>query len=227
MAKLLLIEDDLELGSQLSSWLVTEGHVLEHVGSGEDGLQLLEHFAYDVILLDWTLPQLSGLDVCKRYRQVGGNAFIVFLTGKADIVSKEQALNIGADDYLTKPFDFRELQARINSLLRRPVGFLKDELRIGDLSLDVKEREVTVNGHTIHLMPKESALLEYLMRHPNRTFGSKDLLRSVWPSDRETTPETIRSWMRKLRTSLDLLGHGALIKTMGRSGYMIELDPDN
>jgi OmpR-family two-component system manganese-sensing response regulator len=226
VAKILVVEDELDLAERLRDWLTSEGHTFEGAVSGEDALQLLTHFAYDVVLLDWNLPGLTGLDVCKQYRQSGGQSSIIFLTGKSDIPSKEQGLDFGADDYLTKPFDLRELSARIRTVMRRPMGLLKDELKIGDVSLDVKSRTLYVNKEPIHLTPKESALLEFLMRHPNRTHGAKNLLQSVWASDREATTDTVRSWMRLLRHKLSGVGLNDFIKTVSGSGYMIQYDPD-
>jgi DNA-binding response OmpR family regulator len=223
VAKILLIEDDLDLAERLRSWFVSEGHTFEHASCGEDGLQLLANFAYDMILLDWRLPGLSGLDVCKQFRKAGGMNSIIFLTGKTDIPSIEQALDFGADDYVTKPFDLRELSARIRTVLRRPKGLLQDDLLIGVVKLDLKSRAVTIDGKdSVHLTPKESALLEYLMRHPNRTHGSEALLQAVWLSDHEATADTVRSWMRLLRKKLSKAGLDGFIKTVPASGYMIE-----
>ncbi len=122
MAKLLLVEDDLELSLKLKEWLASQGYLLETVTTGEDALQMLNHFQFDILLLDWDLPGISGLEVCRQYRLSGGTSFILFLTGKGDISSKEQGFDLGADDYLVKPFDARELSSRIRSLLRRPAG---------------------------------------------------------------------------------------------------------
>ncbi len=224
MPKLLLVEDDMELALRLKEWLSSQGHLLETVNNGEDALQMLGSFQFDIVLLDWDLPGISGLDVCRQYRKSGGVSFVLFLTGKGDIVSKEQAFELGADDFLVKPFDTRELSARIRSLLRRPAGLLPTEVRIGDVVLDPETRTLVVNGESHRLMPTEAALLEYLMRHPNRIFGSKNLLDAVWPSDKEASTETVRSWMRNLRQKLDAAGRRDLIKTIPGSGYVIEFD---
>jgi len=225
MAKILLVEDDTDLTNRVRDWFTAEGHTFESVTTGEDALQLLAHFSYDVILLDWNLPGLSGLDVCKRFRQTGGAGSVIFLTGMADVSNKEQGLDMGADDYLTKPFELRELAARIRSLLRRPAGYLKEELTIGNKTLDVKAKTLLVSTESIQLTPTECALLEYLMRHPNRTFGAKDLLKSVWASDREATTDTVRSWIRKLRTKLESAGQRSFVQTVSRSGYMVKDEP--
>lgn len=226
MAKILLVEDDQDLVSRLKDWFTAEKHMLETAANGEDGLQLLTNFEYDIVLLDWTLPGVSGLDVCKRYRSNGGTTFVIFLTGKGDIASKEQALDCGADDYLVKPFDTRELSARIRSVMRRPASLLPSELRIGDVLLDPEKRVLSANGKTCQLMPKEAALLEFFMRHPNRVYGSKNLLDAVWSSEAEASTETVRSWLRNLRGKLASVGVEDLIKTIPGSGYLIEYRMD-
>src|SRR5262249_19063671 len=149
---------------------------------------------------------------------------IIFLTGKEDIHSKEAALDIGADDYVVKPFDIRELAARIRSVLRRPPELLPGALKLGGLPLNPSSRTVTIDGKDVYLMPKESALLEYLMRHPKSPIGAQALLSAVWPSDTDASPETVRTWMKNLRQKLTAAGKPDLIKTVPASGYMIDLD---
>jgi OmpR-family two-component system manganese-sensing response regulator len=226
MAKILLVEDDANLADKIKFWFSQQGDQLEHASTGEDGLHLLGSFSYDIVLLDWTLPGITGLEVCKRYRKSGGTTPIIFLTGRNDIESKEQGLDLGADDYVVKPFDARELSARIRSILRRPTSLLPSDIRIGEIVLEPKTRTLTVNGASHHLMPRESALLEYLMRHPNRIFGSKELLDAVWSSESDTSTETVRSWMRNLRNKLSAAGVDGLIKTVPGSGYIIEFNQE-
>lgn len=209
---------------KLTEWLASRGFLVETVGTGEDALQMLANFQFDVLMLDWELPGISGLDVCRQYRLSGGTSFIIFLTGKGDISNKEQGLEFGADDYLVKPFDSRELVARIRSLLRRPAGLLPNEVRIGDVLLNPEKRILVVNGASHPLTQMEAALLEYLMRHPNRIFGSKNLLDAVWPSSKDVSTDTVRSWMRNLRKKLEAAGQRDLIKTIPGSGYIIDLE---
>jgi OmpR-family two-component system manganese-sensing response regulator len=221
MAKILLVEDDAELAGRLRDWFALENHVFEVASSGEDALQMLEGFDFDVVVLDWSLPGISGLDVCRRYRGAGGQAGIIFLTGKSDIPSKGEGLDSGADDFMIKPFDVRELGARIRSLLRRPRTVFS-VLKIGEVELKAETRMLTVRSKTIILMPKQSALLEYLMRHPNRPFSAKQLLDSVWPSDAEASEETVRTCMKTLRQQLSALDKKDFIKTLYGAGYLIE-----
>lgn len=224
MPKLLIVEDDAELANQVADWLRDQGYQIEKASTGEDALQLLSNFKYDVLLLDWTLPGISGLEVLKQHRQAGGMSLALFITGKGDIESKEKGLGIGADDYLVKPFDMRELSARLKTIMRRPQFLLPDELRIGDIMLNPSLHKLRIGEHEVRLMPKESALLEYLMRHPNRVYSSKDLLDAVWPSEKEATTDTVRSWMRNLRKKLGSASREDFVKTIPASGYVIECD---
>lgn len=222
MAKILLVEDDTQLAVQLKNWFSREGHLLEIATTGEDALQLLTSFSYDVILLDWSLPGISGLEVCRQQRKIGSDCKIIFLTGKGDIVDKETGLDLGADDYVTKPFSCRELSARVRTVLRRPTSLAIEELRIHNIVLDLKMRTVSSPEGSQHLMPREAAILEFLMRHPGRVFTSQELAKELWPSDQDVTAETARSWIRNLRVKLSAIGADALIKTIPKAGYVIE-----
>jgi DNA-binding response OmpR family regulator len=223
MSKILLVEDDTEMAGWLKDWFKQENFVFESTDNGEDALQLLEQFEFDVIILDWGLPDITGLEVCKRYRSNGGDAPVLFLTGKGEIDDKEKGLDSGADDYLTKPFDVRELAARVRSLLRRPKQILPVELTVRGVSLDLKTRVVREGNNHLRLMPKECALLEFLMRHPDTIYSSKALLDSVWRSDSDSSEDTVRTCMRTLRLKLQKLGREDLIKTILGSGYIIEV----
>lgn len=222
MAKILLIEDDLELAEGLKSWFTEAGYLLEHAPTGEDGLQLLNNFEYDIILLDWMLPGISGVEVCKQFRKAGGKTIVIFLTGQGEVDHIETGLDAGADDYLLKPFNIRELAARIRSLQRRPATFRSDALTIDNLVLDPVRHIMTVDGTAHQLTPKESALLEFLLRNPNRPCHSQTLLDAIWPSDGSGSVEAVRTWMRNLRKKLELAGKGELIKTTRGHGYVIE-----
>jgi len=226
MSKILLVEDDTEVAGWLEDWFKQENFVFEMTDNGEDALQLLEQFDFDVIILDWGLPDITGLEVCRRYRSKGGDAPVLFLTGKGEIEDKEQGLDSGADDYLTKPFDVRELAARVRSLLRRPKQMLPVELNVNGVSLDLKTRVIKVGSNNLRLMPKECALLEFLMRHTNTIYSSKALLDSVWRSDSDSSEDTVRTCMRTLRLKLQKLGRDDLIKTILGSGYIIEVAPN-
>ncbi len=222
MPKILLVEDNVELCNYLEQWFRQENIDFETAQTGEAALDFLAKHKFELIILDWDLPGVSGIEICKRYRADGGNSPVLFLTGKGEIDSKEIGLDSGADDYLVKPFEVRELGARMRSLLRRPKQVLLD-LTINGVSLDPKSRMVKTDAQTQKLMPKECALLEFLMRHPNKIHSTKDLLDAVWRSDSETSEDTARSCMRTLREKLKRLGREDLITTRLGSGYIIEI----
>lgn len=221
MAKVLLVDDDPELTESLVSWLKLEHHTVEQVDSGEDALQLLENFKYDVIVLDWGLPKMTGVEVLRKYRSSGGITPVIFLTGRGDLSSKEIGLDTGADDYLTKPFDVRELAARIRSLLRRPSGLLPSKISVGNLVIEPETRRVFLSGNPVRLTNKEYAVLEFLVRHPNQIFGARVLMQSVWPSDSESSEDTVRACVKNLRRKITQADE-CVVKTVAGAGYTIE-----
>jgi DNA-binding response OmpR family regulator len=222
VAKILLIDDDLMLGNALKDWFTEAGHILEHATNGQDGWQLLNNFEYDVVLLDWMLGDTTGPELCKRFRSQGGKTRVIFLTGQGDVADIETGLDVGADDYLVKPFDVRVLAARIRSVQRRPVSLLSNELSIDNLVLDPVTQTLTIDGIRQQLTSKESGLLEFLLRHPNRPSHADELLKAVWPSDGGGSVETVRTWMKNLRKKLAAGGKENLIKTVPGLGYLIE-----
>ncbi|MBU6451796.1 MAG: response regulator transcription factor [Cyanobacteria bacterium REEB67] len=222
MAKLLMVDDDLELGKTLKSYLSNHGITLEICGNGEDAEQLLDGFEYDLIVLDYNLPKITGEEVCRKFRHKGGHTPIIFLTGNCEIDFLEKALDAGADDYMVKPFNVRELYARIKTLMRRRTGAITAHLAIDGLSLDPEKGIVTVGAESIRLRAKESALLEYLMRHKNRVYSSQQLFDAIWPADAEGSAEGVRTWMKLLRHKLAQVGKEDMVKTILRSGYTIE-----
>lgn len=222
MAKVLLVEDDLMLAAALQEELAGGPYQVETTSSGEDALQLLDHFQFDIILLDWNLPGINGLEVCKRFRQAGGLSFVIFLTSEGDISFKEQALDAGGDDYLVKPFDVRELVARMRSVSRRSLERVEDIISIGPVSLNPASRIIAAGGRQLQLTPKENAILEYLMRHKNRPFSALRLLNSVWPSDSEVSVDNVRVLVANLRQKLAAAGCADFVKTIHNAGYVVE-----
>jgi DNA-binding response OmpR family regulator len=222
MPKLLLADDDKELVSGLTKFLTDKGYVVETAFCGRDALQLLENFTFEVIILDWQLGDMSGVDVCKRFRRQGGKTPVIMLTGLSDIENRVEGLNSGADDYLTKPFEVRELAARLGSLLRRPSLFMTSKLEAQGVSLEVETRIVSNGTQTVKLSPREAALLEFLLRHQNRDFSTAYIRDSVWPLDSEGSDDTVRTCMRTLRQKLAKIGKSDLIKTNLQSGYSIQ-----
>lgn len=222
MPKLLLADDDKELVSALTKFLSEKGFVVESALSGRDALQLLENFTFEVIILDWQLGDMSGVEVCKRFRRQGGKTPVIMLTGLSDVENRVEGLNSGADDYLTKPFEVRELAARLGSLLRRPSLFMTSKLEAQGVTLEVETRIVSDGTQTVKLSPREAALLEFLLRHQNRDFSTAYIRDSVWPLDSEGSDDTVRTCMRTLRQKLAKIGKSDLIKTNLQSGYSIQ-----
>lgn len=218
MAKILVVDDDVELAETIADALEAQGHVVEYTHTGEDALQMLGASQFDIVVLDYAMPGLSGLDVCKRSRQSNVAAAIIFVTAKSTIQDKEHCLDAGGDDYLVKPFDMRELSARVRSLLRRPSSLLPAQLSLSGIILHPKSRTVTINDATITLTKKESALLEYLMRHYNRTFTARELLDGVWTSE-TGSEEAVRTCIKTLRRKLEAAGRYEFITTVAGAGY--------
>ncbi len=224
MAKILVVEDNEEFAGILTTWLQSQNYVVDKVHTGEDALQLLSSFSYDLLILDWELPGIQGIGVCEKFRRKGGTTPVLFLTGKSDLSSKVTGLETGADDYLSKPFEFRELSARVRSLLRRPPGLVSNILKVGGLALNTDSHSVETGGKEISLTPREFSLLEFLMKHTNHAYSSKALLDSVWPLDSALSEDTVRSCMRSLRKKITAEGQECIIKTLAGYGYIIESD---
>ncbi|HMO23852.1 MAG TPA: response regulator transcription factor, partial [Candidatus Melainabacteria bacterium] len=176
----------------------------------------------DVIIMDLTLPKMDGIEVCKNFRQQGGETPILILTGRGTVPDKELGFDAGADDYLTKPFHLKELSARIRALLRRPKDFAGEVLKAGNISLDIGSHTVTKEGKDIHLPRMEFALLEFLMRHKGQVFSAEALLDRVWTGDSDKSPETIRTSVKKLRSKIDTKGEPSLIRNVHGVGYKLE-----
>ena len=222
MPKILIVEDDLELAGKLRDWLTFEKHTVDHVANGRDAIELLRVTGFDLLVLDWEMPEMSGVQVCSKFRELGGSTPILMLTGRSSIDAKEAGLDAGADDYMTKPFEVRELSARIRALLRRPRAVLGASIEVGQLTLETVSREVRYHGREIALQPKEFALLEFLMRHPGEPFNADTLLQRVWTSDSESSNEVVYTCLTKLRKKLGAVGHVSPIKTVHGVGYKIE-----
>ncbi|MBY0552406.1 MAG: response regulator transcription factor [Candidatus Obscuribacterales bacterium] len=223
MAKVLLVEDDPAVADTVCEFLRNEHHQVEVVHNGDEGFDMLKHYSFDLAILDWQLPGLAGVEICRGYRTRGGKIPILMLTGQSTIDHKEQGLDAGADDYLTKPFNIRELAARVRALLRRPSDVVQPLVAGSEISLDYRNFTLVRNGQKTKLLPKEFALIEFLLRHPGQFFTPEKLLNHVWESDSEATVGALRTCVKRLRTRIDTKGEPSLIQSHRGYGYKIDI----
>jgi two-component system OmpR family response regulator len=224
--RILLVDDDKDLIVLVSEWLQAEQYLIDIARSGSEGLEYLRVGHYDAVILDIDLPEISGVEVCRRYRQGGGVAPIIMLTGKDQLADKELGLNSGADDYLTKPFHMRELSARVRAQCRRKHSTIAELLCVGQLKMDVTKHQLFKNGAAVHLVPKDFAVLEFLMKHPGEIFSSEAILHRVWSFDSEATTDAVRTSIKRLRSKLDDSDDEALsvIENVRRVGYRLRCE---
>lgn len=222
MSKILLVEDDSSFAEYLCTWLRQEAHIVDLVQTGTEALDYLKVFPYDVIILDWKLPDMDGVSICRLFRLSGGKAPVLMLTGKAEVDSKELGLDSGADDYVVKPPDLRELSARIRALLRRGNEVTSSVLRLGTISLMLASHKVTREGVEIDLTPKEYALLEFMARHKGVVFSAEELLDRVWNSDTEASSHTVRVCINRLRQKIFSQDKEPTLRTIYGVGYILE-----
>ncbi|MBA3993037.1 MAG: DNA-binding response regulator [Cyanobacteria bacterium DS2.3.42] len=222
MPTILLVEDDQDLATTVTDHLVSERYTVEHAADGLIAQEMLTITSFDLIILDWSLPGKTGIEICSEFRARGGMTPIIMLTGKRQIEEKEEGLDTGADDYLTKPFSLRELSARVRALMRRPEQVASTVIAVGDLTLDVTEHSLCRKGERIHLQKQDFALLEFLMRHPNQVFTSEALINRVWGVESEATAESVRSAIKRLRQKLDTPNDEiSVIENISRVGYRL------
>ena len=220
--KILIVEDEHLIATSIKKGLEQEHYVVDLAFDGEDGLDLAASGDYDLILLDLMLPKIDGLQVCRQLRQDGIHTPILMLTAKSQLEDKVNGLDSGADDYLTKPFAFEELLARVRALARRPHSASTAEiLKVGDLSLNISTFEVLRSGKNISLSSKEYSLLECLMRHPGQILSKDQIIQHVWSYESDILPNTIEVYIRNLRQKIDQNYSQKLIKTIRGFGYKI------
>lgn len=224
MSRILLVEDEEGLSGAIKEWLEADLYVVKIVADGAIALSVMLAYPFEAIILDVMLPSLSGIEVCKAYRNAGGKVPILILTARSTMAAKEEGLDCGADDYMTKPCDLRELSARIRALLRRPLTNPVLMLESGDIKLDTNARIATKAGQPLKLLPKEFILLEVLMRHKGQILNSENLVSHVWGMESEIAPETVRSHIKALRKKIDTAAQPSMITTVHGMGYKIEAE---
>ena len=221
--RVLLVDDDNALTTLLSSQLTAQNYIVDCVADGETGWAYASTFEYDLIVLDWMLPQLDGVRLCQRLRDQGYGMPILLLTVKSNQIDKIEGLESGADDYVVKPFDMGELLARIRVLMRRSPQEADPILHWGELSLDPVSCMVHYQGQPVTLTAKEYSLLELLLRHPHQVFSATALLGKLWSSDEFPSEATVRSHLRRLRQKLQQAGATPdLIETVHGLGYRLK-----
>ena len=226
MSKLLLVDDDQSLIANVMDWLKHEHHTFELAVTGQEALDKLLSFDYDLVILDWELPEISGVEICKQFRDKRKMTPVLMLTGKSHIDDKESGFDAGADDYLTKPFHPKELIARVRALLRRPTVLASPVLRKGGIEMDRVKRIVTRRNEEVALQPMEFTLLEFFLKHPDQLFSTDALLRRCWADDTEISPDAIYTCIRRLRRKLDVEGEPSIIRTVHSVGYVMDSDKE-
>ena len=221
LVKVLVVEDEHLIASSIKKGLEQENYTVDIAFDGEKGLDLASSGDYDIILLDLLLPKIDGVTVCRELRTEGIHTPILMLTARGEMRDKVQGLDSGADDYLTKPFAFEELLARIRALKRRPEVVTGEVLKAADLSLNSQTFEVRRAGRLIPLSNREYSLLEYLLRHAGRVVTKDQIIDSVWNYDADVLPNTVEVYIRYLRSKIDPPGKKPLIQTIRGFGYRL------
>ena len=219
--RVLLVEDHPELSRWLAGWLEQAGYVVERIERGDDADLALVANRYDVVVLDLSLPGLDGLDVLKRLRDRGDNTPVLVLTARGAKDDRVRGLDLGADDYLPKPFELDELEARIRALIRRS-NAQTPRLKIGRLVLDTVEREVTLDGRPLALTPRETAVLEALAARVGRPVSRETVFNRVFEFDSDARIESIEIYVHRLRKKIE--GSGATITTLRGLGYALSVE---
>ena len=225
--RILIVDDEYPLLKQLQETLENQRYIVETAMDGEEALDKLFETAFDAIILDIMMPKVDGLTVLEQVRKAAIHTPVLLLTAKSDIGDRVRGLDLGADDYLAKPFSLDELLARLRALLRRSGGQSEPKLQVGDLQLDTVSRKVTKGGSPIGLTPREFSILEFLLYNKNRAVSRFSLAEHVWGDDFD--PFSMSNFMdvhiKNLRHKIGDSGHGRIIRTIRGVGYIIR-DPE-
>jgi two-component system, OmpR family, response regulator len=219
--RVLVVEDHARMAAVIGRGLREEGYAVDVAATGEDGTWLATENDYDAIVLDVVLPGIDGFETCRRLREAGRWAPVLILTARDAVEDRIRGLDSGADDYLTKPFSFAELLARLRALLRRGVAERPAELRAGDLVLDPARRLVQRGGIRVDLTAKEFALLEFLMRHPDEVLSRSQIIEHVWDFAFEGDSNVVDVYIRYLREKIDRPFGRRSIETVRGAGYRL------
>ncbi len=223
--RILLVDDEVELAEPLGRLLRREGYAVDVATTGDSGDRLAQHDTYDLLILDWMLPEVSGLEICRHLRSRGDATPVLFLTAKDTIDDRVAGLDAGADDYLIKPFELRELLARVRALLRRPPILEPpqetDRLRFEDLELDEVNQRAYRQGQVIELADKETRLLAYFMRHGDQVLSHRQIHQAIWGETQTPSSNVLAAQIRLLRRKLEPPETPPMIHTIYGKGYRL------
>ncbi|NPA13385.1 MAG: response regulator transcription factor [Aquificae bacterium] len=217
--KILVVEDNKELNNTLKEILELNGYLVDTVYDGEQALEYIDAFDYDLIILDIMLPKIDGFQVCKIIREKGINTPVLMLTAKDAVADRVKGLDIGADDYLVKPFDIEELLARVRALIRRASVEKSNIVKIGDITVDLEKREVYKDGKSLMITPKLFCILEQLIRNRGKVVSYESLMNKCWDITDYPSRETVRANIKLLRK---ILQDKDIIHNVSGVGYKIE-----
>jgi len=220
--RILVVEDEEALAEAVVDLLRDESYAVDLAVDGETASELMDVNTYDCVLLDWTLPGLSGMELLEAWRAAGNETPVLMLTGRTAVEDRVSGLDTGADDYLTKPFSLVELLARVRSLIRRRSKPLQTALRAADVEMDRAGRRVTVAGNPIELSPKEFAVLEFLLGHVDEVVTRTELIEHVWDDSFDSLSNLVDVTIYKVRKKIDGSGKGRLLHTVKGVGYVLK-----
>lgn len=220
--RLLIAEDDLSLGQSIKKGLEEQHYAVDLVMDGQEALTMSQLISYDLVILDVMLPHIDGFEVCKRLRKRGQTMPLLFLTARGDVESRVAGLDLGGDDYLIKPFAFREFEARVRALLRRESVSKTTQLSFLDITLDTQTHEVWRNGRQLTLMAKEYVLLEVFLRHPHQVLSRSMIAERLWNEEAENLSNVIDVYIGYLRRKLCEGGELNVIQTVRGFGYQLK-----
>ncbi len=219
--RILVIDDDKDIREFLKASLTAESFAVDTAGDGEEGSYMARVHEYDLIILDNIMPRKNGAEVCKNIRSIGKSTPIIILSVQSETDDKINLLNIGADDYITKPFSYKELRSRIYAILRRPPTVTSPILKVDDLALDIMNQKAIRGKREIYLTRKEFALTEFLMRNASKTVSRGKLMEHVWNDRIDPFSNTLEAHILNLRKKIDKTSKNKLIHTIPGRGYKI------
>ena len=219
--KLLIIEDEEDMLNALKKGFAKRGYAVDTATDGEEGLYLFQVNNYDVIVLDLNLPKIDGMEVLKRIRRNNLEQKIIILSARNMVSDKIEGLDEGANDYLTKPFDFAELDARVRALIRRDFTQNNTEIKFGECVLNTSSKKIICNGRTVELQPKEYAIVEYLAEHKEMVISSEELIEHVWDSEVDLFTVSVKVHISNIRKKFAKYTKKEVIETVRGYGYRI------